>query len=152
MADPLDIETLLHRGRIADVINTLFVSTDARDWSQVRRCFAPDVTFDMTSLAGGEPAQLTPAAISSAWETGLEPIEHIHHQVGNLLVTVKGDEAVASCHGVAWHYRRVQSGNNTRMFVGSYDFVLRLMEGMWRINLFRFNLKFIQGNRDLENE
>ena len=34
--------------------------TDRRDWAAVRRCFAPAVLFDMTSVGGEAPATLTP--------------------------------------------------------------------------------------------
>jgi hypothetical protein len=37
------------------------------------------------------------------------------------------------------------------VFVGGYDFHL-LQDGEWRIDLFRFNLKFIDGNVELERE
>lgn len=143
---------LVEQQRIAEVINTLFVATDAREWERVRGCFAARVTFDMSSLGAGAPADLSPEQIAAAWETGLAPIESIHHQVGNLSVRCSDTEATASCYGIAYHYRPVRSGRNTRMFVGSYDFRLQRVGGDWRIGLFRFNLKFIDGNLDLDKE
>jgi hypothetical protein len=139
------------REQIADVVNTLFLATDARDWSRVEGCFASRVTFDMTSLAGGAPAELTPQQITAGWHSGLLPIDAVHHQTGNHTVRVQGREATASCYGIAYHYRRTRSGRNTRVFVGSYDFHL-VDEGGWRIDLFRFNLKFVDGNLELERE
>jgi hypothetical protein len=66
-------------------------------------------------------------------------------------VRVYGSRAAAFCYGVAWHYRPHPSGRNTRTFVGSYDFELERDEGgRWRITSFRFNLKFIDGNAELE--
>ena len=67
--------------RVQEVITRLFVGTDRRDWAAVRRCFARTVLFDMTSLAGGSPASLTPDQITSAWETGLAPIRRVGHHV-----------------------------------------------------------------------
>jgi hypothetical protein len=116
----------------------------------VRRCFAATVLFDMTSLAGGTPASLTPEQITSAWETGLAPIEAIHHQAGNFLIDVAGDDATASCYGIALHYKKTASGRNVRSFVGSYDFALRRAGDDWLITSFRFNLKFLDGNTELE--
>jgi len=40
---------------------------------------------------------------------------------------------------------------NTRTFVGSYDFELLKDAGRWRIAKFKFNLKYLDGNPDLEN-
>jgi hypothetical protein len=37
------------------------------------------------------------------------------------------------------------------VFVGSYDFHL-VREATWKIDLFRFNCKFVDGNLELEKE
>jgi hypothetical protein len=147
-----DVSALLARQAIVDTITTLFVATDARDWESVRACFAPEVHFDMTSLAGGEPRQMSPDEIAAGWEHGLAPIEAVHHQVGNFRVDLRGSEASAFCYGIAYHYRRHPSGRNTRVFVGSYDFGLREDGGRWRINGFRFDAKFVDGNLGLEGD
>lgn len=54
------------------------------------------------------------------------------------------------CYGVAWHYLQNKTDRNTRTFVGSYDFHLVNQDGEWKIDRFKFNLKFIDGNPDLE--
>ncbi len=143
-------ETVVQSWRIQEVITRLFVGTDRRDWAAVSRCFAPTVLFDMTSVSGDAPATLTPEQITTAWESGLAPIEQIHHQAGNFLIDVAGDDATASCHGIAFHYKKTYSGRNVRTFVGSYDFGLRRAAGRWVITAFRFNLKFLEGNVELE--
>jgi len=152
MATGIDVDALVEKDRISGVLNTLFAATDARDWPAVQDCFADSVLFDMTSLAGGEPARVSPAQIVEGWEAGLRPIEQVHHQVGNLAIDVTGDEANARCYGIAYHYRKTYAGANTRAFVGSYDFHLVRDEESWRIDLFRFRLKFVDGNADLEKE
>ncbi len=146
-------EHLIDRAAVIDTIVNLFVSTDRRDWASVRECLADNVLFDMTSLAGGEASRLAGSQIAAGWADGLAPIEAVHHQAGNFQVDVSGDQATAFCYAVAYHYRRVASGRNTRTFVGSYDFhLLRDRSGRWRIDLFRFNLKFMEGNPDLHVE
>ncbi|HQQ78363.1 MAG TPA: nuclear transport factor 2 family protein [Thermoanaerobaculia bacterium] len=141
------------RQAVVDTLTELFLATDRRDWPAVEGCFAETVTFDMTSLAGGQPARLTPRDISSAWTQGLAPIESVHHQAGNFRVRIDGNEASAFCYAIAYHYRRVVSGRNLRTFVGSYDFHLaRDGAQRWRIDLFRFNIKFLDGNLDLHSE
>jgi hypothetical protein len=150
---PQTLDELIGKDAIAAVITRLFVATDARDWASVRECFDDSVRFDMTSLAGGEQATLSPEQIADAWRVGLAPIEAVHHQAGNLSVALAGERASASCYGIAYHYRRTGSGHNTRVFVGSYDFeLLAVPRASWRISAFRFNLKFIDGNRELEKD
>jgi len=92
------------------------------------------------------------ADLAAAWETGLKPIQAIHHQTGNYRVTVLGDQAEAFCYGTAIHYRPTRSGRNVRTFVGSYDFRLARLETKWRITSFRFNLKYVDGNLELEKD
>ncbi|HXV14630.1 MAG TPA: nuclear transport factor 2 family protein [Candidatus Krumholzibacteria bacterium] len=146
-----EIDNLIDRANIVDVINTLFVGTDNRNWDVVRNCFAPSVLFDMSSLGAGEPHHMTPNEIVAAWDAGLKPMQAIHHQVGNYLVTVDGPKsASAFCYGIAIHYLPNPTHANTRTFVGSYDFGLTKENGRWKIEKFKFTLKYVDGNLKLE--
>jgi hypothetical protein len=103
----------------------------------------------MTSMAGGDPVDLTPDQITSAWDEGLKLLQAIHHQVGNFMVDIKDNEAELFCYGIACHYLENQTGENTRTFVGSYDFHLTRERADWKIDQFKFNLKYIDGNAEL---
>lgn len=146
-----ELETIIDQTRIIETINRLFVGTDNRDWVLVKSCFTPHVLFDMTSMDAGKPKHLTPEDIVTAWDIGLKPLKAIHHQAGNYLVDVNGTKAEAFCYAIASHYLPNKSNKNTRTFVGSYEFTLLKDGGRWRISTFKFNLKFIDGNPDLEN-
>lgn len=137
---------LFAKEEIIKVINLMVINTDKRSWKEVRECFAPSVLFDMT----GEAQQVTPEQITDGWETGLKELEAIHHQMGNFLVEVNEDQANVFCYGIAYHYLTNPSENNTRVFVGSYDFHLIKQQDSWKIDRFKFNLKFIDGNKELE--
>lgn len=150
MGDP--IQELVEKDRVIDTINRLFIYTDQRDWAGVRSVLADSVLMDMTSLVGGEPARMTGQQAAAGWEEGLRPIEAVHHLAGNYRVQLKGNQASAFCYGTASHYRKTRSGRNTRVFVGSYDFHLQQTAGRWRIDSFRFNLKFLDGNTSLETD
>ena len=141
---------LADRQAVIDLVTTLFIETDERNWDVVRSCFADSVLFDMTSLVGGEPVTMAPVDIVGAWDAGLASIKAVHHQIGNFRVVVTGDEASAFCYGTAYHYRPVRSGDSVRRFVGSYDFHLQREGRAWKIDHFRFNAKFVDGNLTLE--
>jgi len=143
---------LLEKDRAIDVVNHLFVGTDNRDWPAVKECFADRVLFDMTSMAGGQPATMTPQQITDGWEQGLRPLKAIHHQAGNFLVTFGKHEADVFCYAIALHYLPGSPGGDVRRFVGSYELHLVNPEGHWQIDRFRFNLKFIDGNKSLGEE
>lgn len=140
------------KAMIVETIDQLFINTDLRDWQKVKDLFAPKVLFDMTSLAGGEPATLTPQQIVDSWDKGLKPLKALHHQAGNYVVAMNGNEADAFCYAIASHYLPTKSGRNTRTFVGSYDFRLVKTDGVWWISAFKYNLKYIDGNADLEKD
>ena len=100
-------------------------------------------------MVGGEPSKLTPQQIADAWEKGLDGLKAIHHQAGNYDVSLKADEADVFCYGIATHYLPNATGQNSRMFVGSYNFHLIKISEAWKINHFKYNLKYIDGNVDL---
>jgi hypothetical protein len=141
---------LIDQSDVIAVGNKLFICTDNRDWSCVRSVFAPEVLFDMASLGGGQPEKKTPGQIADMWEQGLKGLKAIHHQAGNYQVTIKGSEADMFCYGIAYHYLPNSTDRNTRVFVGSYDLHLVNGDEGWKIDKFKFNLKFIDGNKDLE--
>ncbi len=144
------VETGVERDQVIETVTRLFIYTDNRDWPKVKALFTHRVLFDMTSLAGGQPATITSQEIVDGWEQGLKSLKAIHHQAGNFLVDITGDEAAVFCYGVAWHYLPNKTEQNTRVFVGSYDIHLMRQDGEWKIDRFKFNLKFIDGNRELE--
>jgi hypothetical protein len=141
---------LVEKDKIIAVINRLFISTDNRDWSEVKNCFSSEVLFDMTSMAGGQPVTLTSQQIVDAWDEGLKALKSIHHQAGNYMVNIDQGQAEAFCYGIASHYLPNKTNQNTRLFVGSYNFHLTKEGQNWRIDQFKFNLKYIDGNPNLE--
>ena len=143
-------QNLLEKDKAKEVVNQLFINTDSRDWDKVSQLFAAKVLFDMTSMVGGKPVMLTPQEIVSSWDKGLKPLKAIHHQAGNYIVNVNQNEANVFCYGIASHYLPNKTNQNTRTFVGSYDFHLIKNGQSWQIDKFKFNLKYIDGNPNLE--
>lgn len=141
---------LLNRQAIEDVVVRMFVATDERNWTALESCFTNPFVLDMTSMVGGEPTTMTPTQVAQAWAVGFKPLDHVHHQIGNLRVEINGDKALAKCYGVALHHRTKVQGLKTRIFIGTYELSLILLAGMWQIERLVFKLKFIDGNLELE--
>jgi len=134
-----------------DVVVRLFVGTDERDWNAVESCFAESFVFDMTSMTGGEPSRITPRQVTQMWSEGLKPLDFVHHQAGNFRTEINGDRARVRCYGIALHHRsKIKATEKTRRFVGTYEYELANQQGSWRITSFKFLLKFIDGNLELE--
>ena len=93
-----ELGKLIERQEVEDLVTKLFVLTDSLDWKRMLdEILGKEVYFDMRSLKGEEPRELTAKEITDAWEKGLRPMKAVHHQMGNLIVTVSGERAMATC-------------------------------------------------------
>ena len=67
-----DLQALVDRQHVTDLVNDLFVAVDSQDWKTAVSCFAERVHFDMTSAGALAPAVMTPDEIvESMVEEGL---------------------------------------------------------------------------------
>ncbi|MEO8017688.1 MAG: nuclear transport factor 2 family protein [Pseudomonadota bacterium] len=147
-----EIQVIATRLAVEDAVVRLFVATDERDWAALEACFTTPFTLDMTSMAGGSPAQISPREVATASATAFQPLDHVHHQIGNLQTTIDGSAALVRCYGVAFHHRAaVTQGLKTRTFVGTYELKLRRDSSQWLVTELKYLLKFIDGNPNLEN-
>jgi SnoaL-like domain len=137
---------LSDREEVSDLVTKLFVSGDERRWKDVIGCFSSKVLLDMASAGGGKASRTSPKRIAEIWESGVVGLASTHHQIGNILVNVEGDEAGAFCYATATHYFPNPSGQNVHTLVGTYDFHLSRNGGRWSIDAWRFNLKYEDGN------
>ncbi|HEX5172132.1 MAG TPA: nuclear transport factor 2 family protein [Cyclobacteriaceae bacterium] len=140
------------REEIIELVNKLFIFTDYQRWEDLLKdVLTEEVHFDMSSLGGGEPTFMKATAIRDAWKEGFAGIDHIHHQSGNYLVTfVNPDQADVFCYAVASHYKQSALQGSTRSFVGSYNIGVTMTTSGWRINRFKYNLKYMDGNIELK--
>lgn len=140
------LERLIQEREIQAVVTRLFVATDRRDWQAVEGCLADTITLDMSSLDGGPATALQPSQVTKLWSDGFKTLDSIHHQIGNFQVDLWGNEASVACYGLAFHHRKVAHSEATRRFVGTYDIHLVRGAAGWRIDVLRFNAKFVDGN------
>ncbi|HEX6462789.1 MAG TPA: nuclear transport factor 2 family protein [Candidatus Saccharimonadales bacterium] len=145
------LDYLTQKDTVERLIIELFIATDLRDWARLEQIFADKVQFNMSSV-GGPNGDMTPGDITAMWQEGLAALKAIHHQVGNFVTDINGDEAVANCYGVAYHYLPTKSGRDTRVFVGNYNFTLQKLGDSWKVSAMTFNAKFIDGNKELEKD
>jgi hypothetical protein len=139
------------RCAVEDTVIRMFVATDERNWPVLESCFTNPFTLDMTSMAGGSPAAMSPRQVAAAWAEGFRRLDHVHHQVGNFQTAVQTTSAHVRCYGIAFHYRAaISTAAKSRTFVGTYEIELVPRAAEWLIAKLKFNLKFIDGNRELE--
>ena len=142
------MEVKSKRDEIIEVVSKLFIYTDNQQWENLlSEVFKETVHFDMESIGGGAPADLAAKDICNAWREGFAGLDAIHHQAGNFLVNFKKEEtqAVVFCYAIASHFKESAAKSKVREFVGSYDVHVVLTDEGWRIDRFKYNLKYVNG-------
>jgi hypothetical protein len=145
------MEQKTKRETLIELVNKLFVYTDARQWHLlIKDVFKENVYFDMTSMDG--PAKELPAsAICDLWRQGFKGIDHVHHHAGNFIVEFYNEEVEAKvfCYATAFHHKKAATKGSTREFIGSYDLHASFTDFGWRVDKFKYDLKFVTGNAEL---
>jgi hypothetical protein len=143
------MENFSTRDLIVETINKLFVYTDLQQWDKLQaEVFAENVFFDMSSLSG-EKKNTTARDICETWKNGFVGIDSVNHLAGNYIIELTGQTANAFAYATATHYKKAAVNGTTRDFIGSYEIHLTGTEKGWRIDQFKYNLKFTTGNIEL---
>ena len=136
---------------ITNVVNKLFVFTDEQDWSALKsEVFDRDVYFDMVSMGAEKAQKITAVEICEMWQEGFKGLDAIHHQAGNYIISIEKRQALVKAYAIASHYKNETTEGKIREFVGSYDIGLLETSRGWRINSFKYNLKYADGNIELK--
>ena len=135
---------------IIEIVNKLFVYTDNKEWDKLQKeVFTDVVDFDMSSL-GGDVAKKTSQQICEEWDKGFEGLDAVNHLAGNYLVNIHNNSADVFAYATATHYKNSAVNGKTREFIGSYDLHLLKTGNTWKIDKFKYNLKYATGNLDLK--
>lgn len=144
-------EALFDKLELQELANKLFMYVDAQQWDKVlNEVFTERVWFDMESAGGGQPKSIAAKDICEMWKDGFSALDKVHHQAGQYLIDVNSNEANIFGYAVAFHFKQSAKNGKTRTFVGSYDLKATKTAQGWRLNQFKYNLKFIDGNTILE--
>jgi hypothetical protein len=152
--DSYALAYLADRAEIVDVIGSVGFHADQRQWELVAAAFTDPAVIDYRSsetAAAGKtaPAELSPEAIVTAWQSQLPGYLHTQHLITNPIVTIDGDRASVTSQVYATHFLPNDSAEDYWVFVGFYEHELTRTEGGWKISLIRANKLFDLGNKDL---
>ena len=154
MSDAINVQlqTLLDRNAIIDVLSAYATGLDARDWVLWRSVFVDEVLFDLSSWTG-QPARLLNAdRVVAAQAREFAELSVTQHFMTNHRVTVAADNARLLAHMRAEHWIPLDaaSGNRTTerytMF-GYYDDRLVRTAGGWKIAHMQLNVTHTEGPR-----
>jgi len=137
---------------ITNAVSRFFAAVDRCDWAAVQALMTDPFRVDYASYGGGPASSVTPEGLTNAWAGLLPFFDHVHHQIGNLIVAQNGETADVQCHGMASHFIADHPDGDLQLVVGTYDLTLKRENGSWKLSSMRFNFKYASGNADLAAE
>nr|WP_295871950.1 nuclear transport factor 2 family protein [uncultured Chitinophaga sp.] len=135
----------METANILPVIQAVFKGADARDWHTVEQSFAPEVVYDYTSMAGGQPLTLTPSAITDMWKQFLPGFDKTEHRISDFIFTQEDNTVVVQFSGHATHV----IDTATWTVEGNYETRLSRNGDKWQLTFFKFNLQRQEGDLQL---
>ncbi len=140
------------QGKLADemeirrVVDEIDNAVDAKDWVRARTFFADKVAVDFTSLAGGEPAQITGDELVKGWRTNLYSEKKSFHQRGNHRIAINDDKAEVFSKGYAFNL--IEKGKVKGLWEvwGNYTHTLEKTDNGWKVSGMTLTVAHTQGD------
>ena len=137
--------TAMEQEKIIHSLIDVFAGADERNWQKIQHVMANTVLLDYTSMAGGNPAILTPQQITNSWEAFLPGFDKTFHQLSGFELKVTGNTATVHYAGKADHF----IGKETWTVEGTYDSELKKDNDLWLVTKHKFNFIKQSGNINL---
>ena len=142
---PDDLQVLVDRAEIGELLARYSTALDNREWDSLAEVFTPDAECDYGSLGNPHGVEEITTLIRST----IADLDSTQHLVGNVVVSVRGDEATADCYLISQHIRQCTTGGDHYLLGGRYsDRVVRTPAG-WRIAHRTLHRMWTTGNRDV---
>lgn len=144
-----ELQTVLDRLAITDVVNRYGTTTDRKDWAGLRGCFVERPDLDFSAFEGGEPREPKPVKaddfVAFARQAQVE-LQSTQHVIANHAVVIDGDTATCTAHFVAHHHLPNALGGDFQRQGGWYDFKLVRTPDGWRISGLVLHVLWNEGN------
>ncbi|MEO0958079.1 MAG: nuclear transport factor 2 family protein [Pseudomonadota bacterium] len=134
--------------RVITIVSSIPLAVDRAAYDLAEAAFAPEIVVDYTSLWGGEPATMSPAALMDAWRGIVPGFDATWHELGPVTVEIEGDRATATAFVDGRHW----IGNRLWRPVGDYHWDLVRIDGEWRVTRMEFAMTEEIGDRALAAE
>jgi hypothetical protein len=133
---------------IQHLVDALFALTDEKAWQAAGELFVDGpIDVDMTSVAGGAPAQMSAKQLIQGFEQGLHAGKISHHMATNYRTTMAGSTASVLAQGYSWnHVPGLPDGHDLWETWGTYRIDARATSHGWRLCAFRYFSKLTRGD------
>lgn len=134
--------------QIRTLVSSIPLAVDRAAYDLAEAAFAPEIVIDYTSLWGGEPATMTPAALMDAWRGIVPGFDATWHELGPVTVTIDGDTAKAEAFVDGRHW----IGDQLWRPIGNYYWDVARIDNTWRVTRMEFAMTAELGDRALASE
>ena len=143
------VTELEDRLAIIELVGRLSLTIDAKDWDAMGQLFTETVYHDRTSLTGGEPYTAPVTQFVEGWRQTLQPMDAVHHQITNHVVSLNGDHATCAANMMGTHVLANASGGPMWTVGGRHDYQLTRTRDGWLIAGLTFTLQWATGNMNI---
>jgi hypothetical protein len=149
MQDISDIDWMIQRAKIIDIIVGVANAIDDKNWQKLRSHLATTINIDYFEFRGEPPRHITAEEYIQQRVNGLTGLKTLHIST-NHEVTITGNDA--ECKS-AYHIYRVdptrESIENRLDTAGNYIHQLVQINGCWQITAIKQTVVVITGNRQV---
>lgn len=130
---------------IETLVESMGVLPDLRLFNVLESQLTDEIAVDYTSLLGGEPYEAKAKDVIHHWKESLCGFDATRHKLENIVVELKGQEAIVKADATAIYFLHEHIWEGT----GRYIFGCRLTSDGWKVNSLQFNFKSEKGTRDI---
>ncbi len=139
------IQGLLDRETIRNIITVYGRALDARDWDTQRSLYIDPFHLDFSSI-GGPTGTISIDEYMGVLTQFFNRLQSSQHITNTLALNITGDEAnvIAMLH--AQHYLPNNQGAPVQRMIGTYDLSMNRTENGWRIYSLVLKAEWSEGN------
>lgn len=146
-----NIEILLDKRSLDDLIYRQAVAVDLHDWDTYRSCFDDEVYFDFTDhtdrvIGKGFGVVTSGDVWVSQVIQAIGGFDSTSHVITNAVHDVVGDVAESSCLIVADHFLNNDNGDRYITMAGVYQFTSTRTPNGWKIKKWTLKILWYRGN------
>jgi uncharacterized protein (TIGR02246 family) len=117
------------REQIQQLVAIYARALDARDYTTIADCFAPDASAEFVGFSGPMSGR---EAIDAHMKKALGPLAITQHMFTNFIIEIDGDSATLYCDAMGQHVTGEGEDAETYLSGGKYNAEMRRRDGQWR--------------------
>jgi hypothetical protein len=147
--DQSQLQLLLDRAAISDVLLRYATGVDTRDWPLLRSCFTDEIETGFATVPGSVSQRIKADDWVELVRRTLSRMQATQHMITNHVITLDADEATCVAYVQARHHLPNDTGGNDQVMYGYYtNRFLRCADG-WKIRTRKLTVTWNEGNMNI---